>query len=54
MADKNLDVFAPQIRRLVANSIEGVEYDDVTVLLMVSEQTQPAVMPVRPPMSPAD
>lgn len=50
VADKNLDVFAPQIRRLVANSIEGVEYDDVTVLLMVSEQTQPAVMMMRPPM----
>ena len=48
-ADRNLDVVAPQIRRLVSNPIEGVEDEDVTVLLMPSEQSNGAAAAMRPP-----
>jgi type III secretion protein J len=30
----DLDFLMPQVRRLVSNSIEGVEYDNVTVILV--------------------
>ncbi|MEO9530043.1 type III secretion inner membrane ring lipoprotein SctJ [Roseibium sp.] len=36
--DVDLDFFTPQIRRLVSNSIEGVEYENVTVVLVGSER----------------
>ncbi len=33
----DLDFLMPQVRRLVANSIEGVEYDNVTVILVETQ-----------------
>lgn len=36
----DLDFFTPQIRRLVSNSIEGVDYENVTVVLVEAERTQ--------------
>ena len=34
----DLDFFTPQIRRLVSNAIEGVEYENVTVILVEAEK----------------
>ncbi|MEM6678663.1 MAG: type III secretion inner membrane ring lipoprotein SctJ [Pseudomonadota bacterium] len=48
VADKNLEVFVPQIRRLVGNSIEGVDYNDVTVLLMPAEPMAQDTPTLRP------
>lgn len=36
----DLDFFTPQIRRLVANAIEGVEYENVSVVLVEAERPQ--------------
>ncbi|MEP5069001.1 MAG: hypothetical protein ABJR35_21965, partial [Roseibium sp.] len=36
----DLDFITPQIRRLVSNSIQGVEYDAVTVVLVDAEPPQ--------------
>ncbi|EAV41321.1 Type III secretion component protein SctJ [Stappia aggregata IAM 12614] len=36
----DLDFITPQIRRLVSNSIQGVEYDSVTVVLVEAEPPQ--------------
>ncbi|PTW56650.1 type III secretion protein J [Breoghania corrubedonensis] len=36
----NLDFFVPQIRRLVANSIEGVDYESVSVVMVEAERPQ--------------
>ncbi|MEI2384487.1 type III secretion inner membrane ring lipoprotein SctJ [Breoghania sp. JC706] len=36
----SLDFFVPQIRRLVANAIEGVEYENVSVVMVEAERPQ--------------
>ncbi len=41
----DLDFTTPQIRRLVSGSIEGVNYDDVTVLLVEAERPNVAARP---------
>lgn len=41
----DLDFATPQIRRLVSSSIEGVNYDDVTVLLVEAERPNVAARP---------
>lgn len=41
----DLDFATPQIRRLVSSSIEGVSYDDVTVLLVEAERPNVAARP---------
>ncbi|MDO6966476.1 type III secretion system inner membrane ring lipoprotein SctJ [Rhizobium alvei] len=38
----DLDFLVPQIRRLVSNSIEGVTFDNVTVVLVEAMDTPPA------------
>ncbi len=43
----DLDFATPQIRRLVSSSIEGVTYDDVTVLLVEAERPNVATRPDR-------
>ena len=41
----DLDFATPQIRRLVSSSIEGVTYDDVTVLLVEAERPNVSARP---------
>lgn len=41
----DLDFATPQIRRLVSSSIEGVTYEDVTVLLVEAERPNVAARP---------
>lgn len=47
----DLDFFTPQIRRLVSNAIEGVEYESVTVVLVEAEPPQLLVDQARIPVS---
>ncbi|MEL6681606.1 MAG: type III secretion inner membrane ring lipoprotein SctJ [Pseudomonadota bacterium] len=42
----DLDFATPQIRRLVSSAIEGVTYDDVTVLLVEGERPNVASRPI--------
>ncbi len=46
----DLDFFAPQIRRLTSNAIEGVDYQNVTVVLVEAGLTQVLGDPVRTPI----
>lgn len=45
----DLDFLVPQIRRLVSNAIEGVTFDNVTVVLVEATDTPPAVTTPREP-----
>ncbi|MDX8355132.1 type III secretion system inner membrane ring lipoprotein SctJ [Cognatiyoonia sp. IB215182] len=45
----DLDFATPQIRRLVSSSIEGVTYDDVTVLLVEAERPTVTARPEAAP-----
>jgi len=47
----DLDFFTPQIRRLVSNSIEGVDYENVTVVLVEAEPPQVMGNQVRTPIA---
>ncbi len=44
--DVDLDFATPQIRRLVSSSIEGLTYDDVTVLLVEAKRPKLIVDPI--------
>lgn len=46
-AASNVDKLVPQIKMLVADSVQGLSYDKVSVVLV------PAVRPVLPPLQPA-
>ncbi|MEM8837984.1 MAG: type III secretion inner membrane ring lipoprotein SctJ [Pseudomonadota bacterium] len=50
-AGVDLDFFTPQIRRLVSNAIEGVEYENVTVVLVEAERPQVMSDTVRTPVT---
>lgn len=41
----DLEFLTPQIRRLVSSSIEGVDYESVTVVLVEAQPSQPLVSP---------
>jgi len=43
----DLDFFTPQIRRLVSNAIEGVDYENVTVVSVEAEPPQVVADPMR-------
>lgn len=47
----DLDFLSPQIRRLVSNSIEGVEYENVTMVLVAAEPPQVLGDQLRTPIS---
>ena len=47
----DLDFFTPQIRRMVSNALEGVDYENVTVVLVEAEPPQILGDQVRTPIS---
>lgn len=47
----DLDFFLPQIRRLVSNAIEGVDYENVTVVLVEAEPPRVSSEQLRTPIS---
>ena len=47
----DLEFLTPQIRRLVSSSIEGVEYEQVTVVLVEAQPSQQTAQPARSEMN---